>query len=176
MMTSIYLKGRKSYDRAVIVGVYAAVVSVWCIVAIGAAILVANSAHAEPAKMHVAKSATCGCCNAWVEAMAKAGFAVDTQNMESSVLARFKTKNGINADHASCHTARVGGYTIEGHVPAREVKRLLAERPDAVGLAVPGMPIGSPGMEVGDTRDPYDVLLIKKDGTTEVFAHYPAKK
>jgi len=74
--------------------------------------------------------------------------------------------------YASCHTAKVGGYVVEGHVPAEDVKRLLAEKPDALGVSVPGMPIGSPGMEQGDTKEPYDVLLLRKDGTAEVYAKH----
>lgn len=91
-------------------------------------------------------------------------------------LMKFKLDHGISAKHASCHTGRIGGYTIEGHVPVREINRLLKERPDAVGLSVPGMPIGSPGMEVGTEREAYTVLLIKRDGSSEVFATYAAKK
>ncbi|MGH6792482.1 MAG: DUF411 domain-containing protein, partial [Methyloceanibacter sp.] len=72
----------------------------------------------------------------------------------------------------SCHTGKIDGYVIEGHVPAADIKRLVSEKPDAAGLTVPGMPIGSPGMEVDDKREPYDVLLLRKDGATEVFAKY----
>jgi len=72
----------------------------------------------------------------------------------------------------SCHTAKVGGYVVEGHVPAADVKRLLAEKPDAIGLTVPGMPLGSPGMEAGDRREPYEVLLVRRDGSTAVFARH----
>ena len=89
---------------------------------------------------------------------------------------RFKVDNGIDAKLASCHTAKVGGYTIEGHVPAQEIRRLLRERPDAIGLSVPGMPLGSPGMDSGDDRESFDVLLVRRDGSTEVFASYPGKK
>lgn len=123
----------------------------------------------------VAKTATCGCCSAWVTHMRSAGFEVAAENMAMGQLMRFKTTNGIRPEHASCHTARVGGYTIEGHVPAKDVVRLLKERPDAVGLTVPGMPIGSPGMEVGDRRDAYEVLLVLKDGGTRVFSSYGEK-
>jgi hypothetical protein len=75
----------------------------------------------------------------------------------------------------SCHTAEVGGYFVEGHVPANDVLRLLKEKPDAKGITVPRMPIGSPGMEVGDEKEPYDVILVKKDGTTEVYASHGGK-
>ncbi len=76
---------------------------------------------------------------------------------------------------ASCHTATVGGYVLEGHVPAREVKKLLADKPNALGLAVPGMPLGSPGMEMGSKQAAYDVLLVSRDGKSAPFATYPAK-
>ncbi|MBC8013706.1 MAG: CopG family transcriptional regulator [Methyloceanibacter sp.] len=88
------------------------------------------------------------------------------------MLDRIKRQSGIGEELAACHTAKIGGYVIEGHVPAPDIKRLIAERPDALGLSVPGMPIGSPGMEQGAETEPYDVLLIKKDGTTEVFARH----
>lgn len=91
-------------------------------------------------------------------------------------LMRFKLDNGIDAKKASCHTGKIGGYTIEGHVPAQDIRRLLRTRPDAIGLSVPGMPLGSPGMDFGDDRQSYDVLLVRRDGATEVFASYPGKK
>jgi hypothetical protein len=83
-----------------------------------------------------------------------------------------KREVGLKPEQSSCHTGQIAGYVVEGHVPAREIRRLLSERPDAVGLTVPDMPLGSPGMESGDDRDPYDVLLVRRDGTTEVFASY----
>jgi len=81
-------------------------------------------------------------------------------------------ETGVGDKLASCHTAKIDGYVVEGHVPSSDIKRLIAERPDAIGLTVPGMPVGSPGMEQGAEFEPYDVLLIKKDGATEVFARY----
>lgn len=134
------------------------------------------SATAEPVKMSVKKSASCGCCQIWVDYLKASGFQVTTENMVMGQLMKFKLDHGIKPKHSSCHTGRIAGYTIEGHVPTREIKRLLRERPDAVGLSVPGMPIGSPGMEVDALRDAYDVLLIKKDGSSEVFAHYTSKE
>ena len=83
-----------------------------------------------------------------------------------------KLAAGLRPGLTSCHTGKVGGYVVEGHVPAREVQRLLAEHPDAIGLTVPNMPVGSPGMEYGGTTDPFDVLLVRRDGTTEVYAEY----
>lgn len=136
-------------------------------------ILVAFAVAADAAdrpRMHVSKTATCGCCAAWVEHMQDAGYPVDVENMDHGSLISIKMRLGLTERTASCHTAVVDGYVVEGHVPAEDVARLLEERPDAVGLAVPGMPIGSPGMEVGDEREPYDVLLIRRDGRTEVFS------
>ena len=118
------------------------------------------------------KSPSCGCCGAWVEHLEKNGFGVKENAVTPSMLDQIKRQAGIGENLASCHTAKIGNYVIEGHVPTEDIKRLLAERPSALGLAVPGMPIGSPGMEQGGNTEPYDVLLIKKDGTTEVFARH----
>jgi hypothetical protein len=128
-------------------------------------------AAAKPA-IHVAKTATCGCCHLWVEHLENEGFEVTAENMAIGQLSQFKTSHGITPDLASCHTGRIADYTVEGHVPAREIKRLIAEKPDAIGLTVPGMPLGSPGMDYGPKREPYEVLLIQKDGSTKVFAKY----
>ncbi len=117
------------------------------------------------------KNPSCGCCKSWVSHMAANGFTLDVTEVGQAALDDVKAQNGIPAKAASCHTAKIGGYTIEGHVPAGAVKRLLAEKPDAIGLAVPGMPAGSPGMETGGPAEPYDVLLIKKDGSSQVFEH-----
>jgi hypothetical protein len=129
-------------------------------------------ALAEP--IEVMKTPTCGCCGAWVEHMAANGFEPTVKDMPHGMLNQVKARLGITPATASCHTAIVEGYVIEGHVPASDVERLLAERPEAIGLAVPGMPIGSPGMEMGDEREIYDVVLIRPDGTTEVFATHGA--
>lgn len=120
----------------------------------------------------VYKSPTCGCCESWIAHMKAAGFPVEAKDVDN--MDAIKTKVGVPYGKGSCHTAEVGGYFIEGHVPASDVKRLLAERPQAKGLTVPGMPAGSPGMEVPDgTVQPYDVELVAADGTTSVFAHHP---
>jgi len=126
----------------------------------------AFAAAAAPA-VHVHKGPGCDCCNAWIEHLRANGFAVTSDDRGNNAA---RAKAGIPSKLGSCHTAIVDGYAIEGHVPASEIKRLLAERPKAIGLAVPGMPIGSPGMEMGDRRDPYEVLLVRHDGTTAVFA------
>lgn len=132
----------------------------------------AGGASAETPSIHVEKSPSCGCCIAWVEHLDENGFDVTTRNLSNGALAQSKIEKGVTPELTSCHTAMVEGYVIEGHVPASDIARLLAERPDAIGLSVPGMPIGSPGMEYGDERDPYDVLLIRRDGSTEVFNSY----
>lgn len=118
----------------------------------------------------VHKDPSCGCCGAWIEHLRRAGFSATGRDVTD--LRAIKQRLGVPADLASCHTAAVGGYVVEGHVPADAVARLLAERPAATGLAVPGMPIGSPGMEVaGMAPDSYDVILFGPDGTT-TFARY----
>lgn len=128
------------------------------------------AAPAAAQGVEVAKTATCGCCAAWVRHMEAAGFETRTEDMDHGSLARLKIAAGITPETASCHTAMVDGYVVEGHVSAEDVRRLLAERPDAVGIAVPGMPIGSPGMEMGSEREPYEVVLIRRDGALETFA------
>ena len=122
--------------------------------------------------VRVAKSPTCGCCTAWVSTLVDAGFAVEVEDVDQAVLASLKQRLGITPDLAGCHTALVGDYFVEGHVPAREIRRMIAEAPDARGLTVPGMPMGSPGMGPEGTGDPYEVLLVTQDGTTQVFASY----
>jgi hypothetical protein len=125
---------------------------------------------AEPAVVY--KSPTCDCCSKWVEHMQGAGFSLTPKSMSRGDLNRLKSNLGLKPEHAACHTAVIEGYIVEGHVPAADVNRLLSEKPDALGLTVPGMPIGSPGMEAGDQKESYDVLLVKKDGSTEVFAKH----
>ena len=122
--------------------------------------------------IHVVKNPQCGCCNAWIEILEIDGFNVTTEDRSNSELAVFKSKSGIPKDMTSCHTAKIGGYFIEGHVPASDIKRLIEERPDAIGLAVPAMPYGSPGMGPEDQREAYDVFIIMANGTAEVFKHY----
>jgi hypothetical protein len=117
----------------------------------------------------VNKTPTCGCCGKWVKHLQAAGFTVQVNDLEN--LAPIKERVGVPYSLGSCHTAEVGGYFIEGHVPADDVKRLLKEKPAAKGLTVPAMPAGSPGMEVPSGQvDRYDVLLIGKDGQPSVFA------
>ena len=131
-----------------------------------------GAAADTPSSIEVWKSATCECCGAWVKHLEANGFTVKVNAAEPSALASLKRQAGIGDKLASCHTAMIDGYVIEGHVPGTDIKRLIAERPEAIGLTVPGMPVGSPGMEQGAEFEPYDVLLIKKDGTTETFASH----
>ena len=124
------------------------------------------------------KTPTCGCCKDWVVHLRKEGFNVVTNDVSDT--APIRQKYGLSAKFGSCHTAQVGGYVLEGHVPAQEVKRLLREKPVAIGLAVPGMPVGSPGMEMkGEmlgVRDAFDVVLVTRDGSSRVYESYAAKR
>lgn len=129
----------------------------------------AARAEAAASAIDVVRSPSCGCCGAWIEHMQAAGFAVRERLMDD--LAQLKAELGIPAGLQSCHTAIIDGYVIEGHVPAGDVRRLVKERPSGKGLAVAGMPIGSPGMEAGDRREPYEVILFGAGGQS-VFAKY----
>ncbi len=130
----------------------------------------AHAADADPKSVHVYKSPTCGCCQKWVDHLKARGFKVEVSNVAD--LKPVKHDVGVPDGAASCHTAVVEGYFIEGHVPAADVERLLAERPkDVVGLALPGMPVGSPGME-GPNAQKYSVLAVQKDGKLKVFADH----
>ena len=142
---------------------------------LAAAAALPHDARAEGGQpIHVLKDPNCGCCAAWMDILERAGFAVTSEASRGTALFRAKAEAGVPPAMASCHTAFVAGYVIEGHVPAADIRRLLAERPDAAGLAVPGMPYGSPGMGPESRREAYDVHLIRRDGTTEVFASYEA--
>ena len=121
--------------------------------------------------MQVYKNPSCDCCAAWVHYLKAAGFSVEVTETEDTIAVRRRL--GMPDRFGSCHTATVEGYVLEGHVPSFEVKRLLAMKPAAIGLAVPAMPVGSPGMEYGDRKDPYDVFLIDRKGHATVFARYP---
>ncbi|EGJ12390.1 DUF411 domain-containing protein [Rubrivivax benzoatilyticus] len=137
-----------------------------------AAPALASAAAPALPPVQVWKSPTCGCCGAWVTHMRQAGFAVEVHDVQDIDASRRLL--GMPAVYGSCHTARVAGYLLEGHVPAADVKRLLTMKPVAIGLAVPGMPVGSPGMEMGSQRDAYDVLLVERGGRARVFARYGA--
>lgn len=134
-----------------------------------AAATLGRPALASLGQMEVFKSTTCGCCSAWVDHMISAGFETQARDVDQESLGATKARAGITPELSSCHTAFIDGYFIEGHVPAGDVQRFLSERPNALGLTVPGMPIGSPGMEMGNQRDAYDTLVVLRDGSTEVF-------
>jgi hypothetical protein len=139
-----------------------------------AALPVAYPTFAAGPHVTVFKNPSCGCCTAWVDHMKAAGFAVVVTEVQDTAGPRRLA--GIPEKLGSCHTARVGGYSLEGHVPAADVLRLLKERPDAIGLAVPGMPAGSPGMEVpGGRRDRYEVLLVERNGGTRVWSRHAGR-
>ncbi|WP_422139282.1 DUF411 domain-containing protein [Endozoicomonas sp. ALC020] len=117
------------------------------------------------------KTPACGCCKQWAKHMEENGFKVMSHDVPST--ATYRARAGIPKGMESCHTAFIGDYAIEGHVPAADIKRLLSEKPAGVnGLTVPGMPLGSPGMEYGDRKDPYQVIGFTKDGNTSVFANH----
>lgn len=130
-----------------------------------------NAAEAALPTVVVSKSPTCGCCGKWIEHLRAAGFPVEVH--DTHALHAVKERLGVPAAKRSCHTAEVDGYVVEGHVPAGDVKRLLSERPEARGLVLPGMPMGSPGMEMPDGRVmPYTVELLESDGSTRSFAEH----
>lgn len=129
----------------------------------------ARVTRAASTTIEVYRSPSCGCCGAWISHMRANGF--EARVIETDDLAPIKSRLGVAEDLQSCHTALVEGYVIEGHVPAADVKRLLTERPAALGLAVPGMPLGSPGMEQGDRRERYKVILFAKTGRSVFVQH-----
>ena len=141
--------------------------------ALPAALILLSAGHvmsAELPTVEVYKTLSCGCCGLWVEHMQKSGFKVNVHNVRDVTPVR--ENFGVPDAMGSCHTAIVGGYAIEGHVPAADVKRLLRDRPKATGIAVPGMVQGSPGMEQGQGKDPYNVILFSKFGRPYVFAQH----
>jgi hypothetical protein len=144
-------------------------------VLIGMGLAGCAEAAARPVPMAVRRNPGCGCCEAWTEQMRASGrFIITTE--DDANLAAFKTARGVPADLASCHTAIVGDYVVEGHVPLTDVVRLLDERPAIAGITVGGMPMGSPGMEQpGGGNEAYDVVAFTSEGQRSVFSHYPAR-
>ncbi|MCG8466828.1 MAG: DUF411 domain-containing protein [Gemmatimonadetes bacterium] len=124
----------------------------------------------EAPTVKVYKTPTCGCCAVWVEHMQEAGFEVEVE--DTNDIAAVKAEAGLPPQLQSCHTSFIGDYAFEGHIPAQTIARFLAEKPDVKGLAVPGMPVGSPGMEMGDRVDPYDVLAWSEGGQTSVYESF----
>ena len=133
---------------------------------------VASAWASERPLVEVWKDPNCGCCKEWIAILVAAGFEVRPYDVGNNAA---RARMGIAPSLGSCHTARVGNYAIEGHVPVQDIKRILLEKPDAIGLTVPGMPVGSPGMDgpaYKGRRDPFDVLLIAKNGSTQVYQSY----
>jgi len=142
------------------------------LLALGALPFMAFAQQGPKVLVEVWKDPDCGCCKDWVKHLEDNGFAVKVTHGGNS---QMRSRLGIPGKLGSCHTALVGGYAVEGHVPAKDIRRLLKDKPQAIGLAVPGMPVGSPGMDApayGGRRDPYDVLLLTRTGEPKVYASY----
>ena len=151
---------RRERRRLALAGLASLIAPAW-------AVAQSPTLHAE-----IWKSPTCGCCKDWIAHMEANGFRFRVHEVGNTAV---RERMKIPMKLGSCHTAVIGRYAIEGHVPAKDVLRLIKEKPDAIGLTVPGMPVGSPGMdgpEYGGRRDPYDVLLVANDGSTRVFSSY----
>jgi len=132
----------------------------------------AQASWAAPATpvIDVYKSPACGCCNKWIDHLKANGFGVRSYDTDN--VAQHKARLGVPPGYGSCHTAEVDGYVVEGHVPAREIRRLLEEKPRVSGLVVPAMPVGSPGMEADGRKDPYKVFLVNRNGSTQTYVQY----
>jgi hypothetical protein len=142
-------------------------------IAIALTIFLATTTSVKAANLPDAimyRDPACTCCGNWMKHMQSQGFKV--KNVPTADMIAFKQKQGITDELASCHTAIIDGYAIEGHVPSDDIKRLLAEKPDVKGIAVPGMPVGTPGMEMGNKKDSYAVVSFDKQGQTKVFKQY----
>ena len=137
-----------------------------------AATALPSVARAKSASIQVWKTPTCGCCRAWVEHLKQAGFDVSATDIYQDAFDQVKDRLGVPIMLRSCHTAEIGGYVVEGHVPAADIKLLLEYAPKIVGIAVPGMPLGSPGMEMGDEIEPYATVAFDETGPTAIFARH----
>jgi hypothetical protein len=134
--------------------------------------LAAQQQSAAGTKVVVYKSPTCGCCSNWIAHLRSNGFQVEANDVADAQLRAVGASAGVTDDLSSCHTAKVGGYTVEGHVPAADIQRMLKEKPAIAGIAAPGMPMGSPGMEQGGMKQAYDVIAFTKDGKKTVYAKH----
>jgi hypothetical protein len=123
-------------------------------------------------KVTVYKTSSCGCCRLWVDHLKTNGFDVQAMDISAAEVRAVSKAAGLKDEDTSCHTAKIGNYVVEGHVPAADIKRMLTEKPAIAGLSAPGMPMGSPGMEQGNVKEPYDVIAFKKDGTSTVYAKH----
>lgn len=156
-----------SHLKAFGIGIVIAVVGIAAYVQFGTS---SQTASAALPTVTVYKSPTCECCKDWVAHLQENGFEVTTSDRTN--MQEIKEHYSVPRELSSCHTAVVGGYVVEGHVPASEIKRMLEEEPNVMGLTVPGMPVGSPGMERGGQEDPYNVLTFTKQGNANVYARY----
>lgn len=137
---------------------------------VGAIGLSAQSTAAKPTAV-VYKTSSCGCCKLWVEHLKANGFTVEAKDVSADDVRAVSKAAGLKDEDTSCHTAKIGGYIVEGHVPAADIQRMLKEKPAIAGIAAPGMPQGSPGMEQG-SKEPFDVVAFTKDGKTKVYAKH----
>jgi hypothetical protein len=139
---------------------------------VAALAVAAQQKPAASTSVVVYKTPTCGCCSNWVAHLKANGFQVEANDVSDAQVRAVGASAGVTDDLASCHTAKVGGYTVEGHVPAADIQRMLKEKPAIAGIAAPGMPMGSPGMEQGGRKEAYDVIAFTKDGKRSVFAKH----
>jgi hypothetical protein len=139
---------------------------------VAALAVAAQQKPAASTSVVVYKTPTCGCCSNWVAHLRANGFQVEANDVSDAQVRAVGASAGVTDDLASCHTAKVGGYTVEGHVPAADIQRMLKEKPAIAGIAAPGMPMGSPGMEQGGRKEAYDVIAFTKDGKRSVFAKH----
>jgi hypothetical protein len=141
-----------------------------------AALSLGLAAQSKPAaagpKVTVYKTSSCGCCKLWVDHLKASGFDVQAMDVSSADVRSVSKAAGLPDDGVSCHTAKVGNYVVEGHVPASDIQRMLKEKPAIAGIAAPGMPMGSPGMEQGGAKEAYDVVAFTKDGKMTVYAKH----
>lgn len=159
-----------SHLKAFGIGIVVAVIGLVVYLQFGGSTSAATLDDDELPAVTVYSSPTCQCCSEWVDHLRSNGFEVDQQHRDD--MPQVKEHYNVPRELASCHTGVVGGYVVEGHVPAEDLKRLLAEQPSVAGITVPGMPVGSPGMEQGDRQDAYNVLTFTQDGNADVFARY----
>ena len=159
-MSKLMKKVTSMIDRRTMIGILAAAFPV----------AACSRPTRAPPTIQVYKSPSCGCCGAWVKRLQANGFLVTTQDMED--VSAIAASAGVPDRFRSCHTALVDGYFVEGHVPDGDIRKMLSERPNARGIAVPGMPSGSPGMEQGDRREPDDTLLVMSDGSSRPFVRH----
>ena len=131
-----------------------------------------TGAKSAPVSMVVYKSPTCGCCSLWIKHLLARGFVVEARDVSDSQLTAVAIQSGVPADLQTCHTAKVNGYIVEGHVPAADIERMLKEKPAIAGIGVGGMPMGSPGMEQGGMKQPFNTMAFTKDGRQTVFAKH----